>query len=146
MNTVTKLAIIKEIKSILKANEIKYKINLKSHQCYSHPSEKFIYLGFASPEYKSRNAMLSALFHELGHIVNYQTKKYFLYHQTEILNKKSVKYAIQYGLRAEQHTDLIGQKLMKKYDPSSRFHQTYNKNKMKKRYKEEYLTKLISLI
>ena len=144
MNQQTKKTIIKEIKKILKDNGINYKISLSSNQCYSFPSKNYILLGFNSPEFNSRDHMLTGLFHELAHIQNYLTKKYFTYHNDQQHNQKSINYAIRYGLKAEQHTDKVGEKLMKLYDPLAKFHPTYTKSHMKVRYKAEYLTSLIN--
>jgi hypothetical protein len=144
MNTNKRNAIIKEIKQILKDNDIQFEISLSSNQCYSYPSQRFIFLGFNSREFKSRDHMLTALFHEIAHIQNYLTNKYFTYHNEQQHNKKSVAYAIRFGLRAEQHTDKIGEKLMALYDPKATFHPTYTKPHMKTRYKTEFLTTLVN--
>jgi predicted SprT family Zn-dependent metalloprotease len=145
MNKATRKNIIKEIKSILKTHNINYAISLNSNQCYSQAPDNYIYLGFNSPEFKTRDSMLTALFHEMAHLINYQNNKYYQYHENKLTNKAIV-YAIRFGLRAEQHTDQIGEKLMKAYDPKTNFKHTYNRPEMKIRYKEEYLTKLIKLM
>jgi predicted SprT family Zn-dependent metalloprotease len=144
MNTKQRSQILKEIKAILKINKVIFKINLQSSQCYSYPSTNFIHLGLNSPEFNSRDSILSAVFHELAHLANYQNKKYFLYHNDRIHNQRSIAYAIRYGLKAEQHTDLIGKKMMLNYDPKSKFIGTYHKPEMKRRYKAEFLTQLIN--
>jgi hypothetical protein len=137
---------ISEAKAILKEYNIKATFSYKSNQCFSRISEAYIHIGLNSPEFKDKAAVMSAVFHEIAHIVNFRNKKFFAYHNDKVTTQATYDYAVRFGLRAEQHTDFIGAKMMKAHYPKLRFRFTYNRKVMKQRYRDEFLPLLQSFI
>ena len=137
---------IEEAKVILKAYKIKATFNYNSNRCFSRISEAYIHIGLNSQEFKNKSSVLSAVFHEIAHVVNFRDKKFFTYHNDSVNNQASYDYAQKFGLRAEQHTDFIAARLMKAHYPRLRFRYTYNSEVMKQRYRDEFLPLLQSFI
>ena len=146
MDTRSRKMIINEAKALLNSYGIRSRIHFNNGECYSQISEGFVSIGLNSPEFVDRDTILSAVFHEIAHVVNYRNRKYYPYHNDKVLNKRTLAYAKRFGLKAEQHTDFVGSKMMKKYDPSLCFRFTYTKMHMKERYRKEFLPLLESFL
>lgn len=95
--------------------------------------ENKIVIGNAS----STRRLFSLFFHELAHVINFQTNKYPLYHKHYgSLKDKFSSYDrfIHYALQAEIYTEKIGAKLMKTWFPEMKYEGYYKNTKFCKEF------------
>lgn len=104
--------------SILKTYGVN-KVFLASNLDYSYAKckEGEIVIGLKNVDINNRRELLSTMFHEAAHIVNYNNNKYYKYHH-DLGGKK---YLRRIALRAERYTDKVGRKLMKEHYPDVRY-------------------------
>lgn len=70
--------------------------------------------------------LVSAFFHEIAHIHNYDGKKFWVYHQLSYRNKYPTGF-FQTALRAEMYTDKIGKRLQAIHFPGTKYVDGYKK-------------------
>ncbi len=124
---------LKEIAEIFKKYNVQYRLSTTSNEAYSYSADGFVFLGTKGKGRDSKARLLSTIFHEIAHCLNYRNKKYLTYHDTKrngctypsVKFFKWWRYAKRHGLAAERYTDRLGQKLMKQHYPSLKYEPGY---------------------
>jgi hypothetical protein len=104
---------------------------------YAFPWKKklFVRIGYDNrPE--TQNWIIMTFFHELGHNIDYKNGIYKKYNSGFF----GPEYAKKYALKAEQHADMTGEKLCKKYFPKIKWIPSY-RNKEDKKWLKKWLKK-----
>jgi len=65
------------------------------------------------------------VFHELAHLICYDTSKYTIYHHELLSKRKMYKYIKRMGLRIERYVDKIAEANMKLWDSKLEFKRAY---------------------
>lgn len=97
---------------------------------HASPADSKIYVALEDENSKdSIQWFISAVCHELAHVICYRNNKYFDYNNfgsKTRLTRKRVRIWIRTGFKAELYADKIGIQLMKKYFPGIRYIGGYN--------------------
>lgn len=81
---------------------------------------------------QSKTTILSTIFHEMGHVIDYRNGKYKFYLEGLIGNQKDFNVWKKSMLKAERSADIFGKKMLKKYFPKLKFQGYYSGNKGKR--------------
>lgn len=130
--------------SIVKQYNIKYRLRINSHENYAHPADEKIFLGIEAED--TIQDFLSAVMHEVAHVLNFRNKKYIKYHnagKNVRITKQRIKDYKRLGIRAEVYTDSVAKKLMRKHFPEIPYRAGYTKTN-RKWYKAFVLDQLIA--
>lgn len=111
--------IYKQAISIIRSFKVKYRISWDNSECYALPYDEIIFIGAKG---LSIQFFLSAVFHEIQHVLNKRNKKFFIYHNmNKVRTKKDIKRVIYTAVKAEKYTDKHAKKLLKKYFPDVKY-------------------------
>ena len=122
----------KELIKIAHSYDVKCRFLKRIKIPYVAVEKRMIFL--AKDNTMTKRSVLSAFFHEVGHMVDFDNglfKPYYKLYPT----RKALK---RLALRAEIHTDETGSKLMRKHFPNTAFEYTYKYKKWQKLLKEHW--------
>lgn len=139
---------IKFIKKYCKERDIDLilKYNDGGGHCRSIKNKHEILVGLADRCY------MSVFFHEIAHVQNYENKKFKIYHRyydlpyVKQISKKYLNAWKRTALLAEQHTDRLGEKLMKQHFPKMDYVSSYFSEYGKKHIRETHTTNFLRYI
>lgn len=128
--------------TLFKHYKIKYRLNWKTSSCFAYPEEEFVHIGC---RYLTVQHFLSAVYHEIQHVLNYRNKKYLLYHtMNSIQTYEDIETVMRTAVKAEKYTDKYAKKLMKKDYPNIPY-VGYDKDNIEW-FKNEHLPELRELL
>lgn len=133
----TKRTLIKNFKEMSKNNGVKLRLKKNYSGGFYSPFNRTIIIGIAG----NIEWTASVFFHELAHVINYDNKKFPIYHSIKELNKsKPSTNFLRTAYRAEVYTEKVGKFLMKKYYSNLKYKVSYdNSHESKAQFKDSII-------
>lgn len=124
----------KQLRAELRFIANKFRVELHCHNTFkggmSAPWKSMVIIGLKG----TRNDILCAFFHELGHIRDFRDHKFRKYNGGDANNA----YHKKVGIRAERHADRTGKAIMRVYYPKEKYYSGYQTERGKKALRDYY--------
>lgn len=138
----------KRLKAIAKKHRVKMLIKLDEHGLEGAYGYAYSWRSKIKVFYSSRSSnrqIISVVFHEIAHCLNYRDKKFVAYHsgKTDPDNLRKILYT---GLKAERYTDNRARKMIKSYHPVTPYMEGYEKQSIVDNYRRLFLANIRDMI